>query len=124
MKNEVKNLWDQARKDLEVAEKIFKIKEYYMTAFLCQQAIEKSLKALMVKEKEKLIKIHDIIILGRKVNLPQELSRECEKISRAYIESRYGDFLDSAPYKKFNKTNSSEYLKIAKEVISWAKKNI
>ena len=41
MREEINNWLKQARKDLEVAEKNFQIKEYYASAFWCQQAVEK-----------------------------------------------------------------------------------
>ena len=35
MREEVRLLLEQSEKDLEVAEKNFEIKEYYVSAFLC-----------------------------------------------------------------------------------------
>jgi len=124
MEEEIKNLQEQSKKDLEVAEKNFNIGEYYITAFLCQQAVEKALKALLMKKTKRLMKIHDLVILGRKVNMPVDLIKKAEKISRAYVETRYGDVTGMTPYKRFNKENTSEYLKIAKEIITWSKKSI
>lgn len=124
MKEEVKSLWEQAKVDLRTAENSLNSGDYYASVFWCQQAIEKSLKAVLVKKTNRLIKIHDLIILGRKINLPRELSKKCEKVSRAYIETRYWVLDSTTPYKKFNKNNSLEYLIIAKEIIKWVEKNI
>lgn len=53
MKEELRNLIEQAEKDSEVAKKNFNIEEYYISAFLCQQAIEKILKAYFIIKKGK-----------------------------------------------------------------------
>ena len=46
MRKEAENWWKQALKDFEVAGKNLEIDQYYIVAFLCQQAVEKGLKAL------------------------------------------------------------------------------
>ncbi|MEJ8542560.1 HEPN domain-containing protein [Methanothermobacter wolfeii] len=47
------NCWEQAEKDFEGDAKNLKINEYYITAFLSQQAAEKrALKALYIHKKE------------------------------------------------------------------------
>jgi HEPN domain-containing protein len=48
MREEVSNWWKQALKNLESASKNLEINEYYVTAFLSQQATEKVLKALYI----------------------------------------------------------------------------
>ena len=48
MRKEVEEWWKQALKDLDSAEKNLNIEEFYLTAFLCQQSVEKALKALYI----------------------------------------------------------------------------
>lgn len=73
MREEVKNLLEQARKDLEVAEKNFKINEYYISAFLCQQSIEKALKAFFILKKGKSAgQTHSLIYLAKETGVPRE----------------------------------------------------
>ena len=67
-----------AKDDLESAESNFENEKFYVCAFLAQQAAEKALKAVLLRKAKKLIKIHDLVILGRKVNLPDNLLRKCE----------------------------------------------
>lgn len=124
MKEEVKRGWKMAKDDLNGARSNFKNKKYYICAFLSQQAVEKALKALLIKKNKKLIKIHDLVILGRKVDLQKNLLKKCEQLSRVYIETRYGSIGEHVPSQKFKKTNSLEYLKIAQEIVKWVKKNI
>lgn len=113
-----------AKDDLNSAKSNFKNKKYYICALLSQQSAEKALKALLIKKTKKLIKIHDLVILGRKVNLKKDLLKKCEQLSKVYIETRYGSIGEKVPSQKFKKNNSLKYLKIAKEVITWVGKNI
>ncbi len=73
MREEVKSWWKQAAKDLDSANKNFEIKEYYLVAFLCQQSVEKALKALYIhKLRESPGLTHSLIFLGKSVEVPEE----------------------------------------------------
>lgn len=124
MKEEVKRWWKMAKDDLASAKSNFKNRKYYVCAFLSQQAVEKALKALLLKKKKEFIKIHDLVILGKEVGLQKSFLQKCEQLSRVYIETRYGGISGSVPSEKFNKKNSSDYLKIAEGILRWVKKNI
>ncbi|MBI3051859.1 HEPN domain-containing protein [Candidatus Woesearchaeota archaeon] len=70
MRKEVENWWRQANSDLEKAKVLFKSGNFDGTAFFCQQAAEKSLKALViVKTKEKKIESHSLVYLGKEANV-------------------------------------------------------
>ena len=69
MREEVRLLLEQSEKDLEVAEKNFEIKEYYVSAFLCQQSIEKALKDFYIVKKGKSAgQTHSLIYLAKETN--------------------------------------------------------
>jgi len=84
MREEIRNWIEQAKRDLKSAENSLKSEDYYLCAFMCQQAAEKGLKALIIKKEKKLIKMHDLVILGRKIGLPENLLLNCEKLSKVY----------------------------------------
>jgi HEPN domain-containing protein len=44
----------------------FKWKKFYVAAFFAQQAAEKALKAVYIKNFGKLIKTHDLFLIGKK----------------------------------------------------------
>ena len=113
-----------ANDDLNSARSNFKNKKYYVCAYLSHQAVEKALKALLLKKSMKLIKTHDLVILGRQVSVPKNFLKKCEQLSRVYIETKYGIAADIIPSQKFKKQNSLEYLKIANEVTKWVGKSI
>ena len=64
MRNEAKNWWKQARRDLKAAKNSFNSADYYVTSFLCHQSVEKALKAreTLIKQgiQARVINIHTI----------------------------------------------------------------
>lgn len=91
MEKETKAWWYKAKDDLEKAVILFKNKKYDGTVFFCQQSIEKGLKALSLKKNNRIKKIHDLVELGKEVNLPENLINYCKELTLAYIYSRYPD---------------------------------
>ena len=50
MIDEINKWFNLAERDFSSAKKNFKKKIYYVSAFLCQQSVEKGLKALYIKK--------------------------------------------------------------------------
>ena len=74
MREEIINWWKQAQRDLESAGNSLKSKDYYLTAFLCQQSVEKGLKALlMIKTKERIFSTHSLVELGKRAKVSNEI---------------------------------------------------
>lgn len=124
MPEEVKRWLRLAEDDLKSAQVNFDNKQYYVCVFLCHQSVEKTLKAALIKTTSELIKTHDLVFLGKKVDLPVVLLNKCEKLNGVYLDTRYGDVGSKPPSKKFNKTATRAFLNISKEVIAWLKENI
>lgn len=124
MKEEVKRWMMLAKDDLKSAQANFGNRQYYVCVFLSQQSVEKALKALIIKKTGKLIKIHDLVILGKKAGLPENFLQKCDELNNVYLDTRYGDVGGKLPSKKFKKSNSSRFLIIAKEVVKWLEKEI
>jgi len=120
---EYKKWFEQAEEDLDSAEKNIGIGKFYVSAFMSQQSVEKALKALIMKKDDSLFKVHDLFILGKKAGVSDNLLDKCEKLSKVYIESRYG-IVGDIPSKKFEKSDADKFLEIAKEVLEWVKKKI
>ena len=124
MKEETERWLKQSKRDLISAKNSLNSKDYYVSVFMSQQSVEKALKAFLIEKHKQLIKIHDVIILGRKANLPEILQKKCKLFSGTYIESRYGDISEELPYEKFTLQISQELITIANEVLLWVEKNI
>lgn len=121
MKEEVKRWWNLAEKDLDAAHYNFEGKKYYVTIFLCEQAVEKAFKALWLKEKKSEIpKIHNLLFFLKELNLPQSFKTTCEDLTGAYITSRYSADIVSS----FSKTDTKTLLKNTKEIIKWIEEKL
>jgi len=116
-----KEIWlEQAERDMKSAKNSLNSKDYYVSALLSQQAVEKALKFLFLKKNGKLMKIHDLVKLAREINAPQEIIEKCAKINPVYVEVRYPEG-DELPADKINKNEAEEILLLAKEVLHWVK---
>ena len=123
MKEEIENWWKQAKRDLKSANNSLKSGDFYIASFLSQQAIEKGLKALYLKEKNHIKKIHNIVILAKELNLPINLIEDCDKINPVYIDTRYPHARE-LPFKGYRKERSKDDIMAAKRVLKWLKKKI
>lgn len=117
---EAKKWLEQAEEDLETAKYTFNGKKYKAASFWCQQCAEKALKSFLINKNKEMPKIHDLVKLGKIVNLDKELLDKCEKLTYVYIESRYPDVIQS----KYNPKETEDDIKIAGEVLKWIKENI
>jgi len=124
MKEEIKRWMRLADEDFDSAKINFYNKKYYVCAFLCQQCAEKSLKALFIKKEEKVPKVHDLVFLGKKIGLNEDLLKECDELSKVYIETRYPDVGEKLPFEKFDKIKTKKFLEISEKLLKWIKKNI
>ena len=123
MKEEVERWSKQAKADLKSAENSLKSKDYYLCAFMCQQAVEKILKSLYLEKYGELRKIHDLVYFARKLNLSEDLIKKCEELTKVYVEARYPDLgSGNIPAKKFSKEDAKGFLAIASEVLKCVKK--
>ena len=120
MKEEVKRWIEQAEEDYDNAKFNFNGKKYRVAAFLCQQSAEKSLKALLLKQKGEIRKIHDLVELGKNAGIEESLLGDLKQLTLAYIYSRYPDVEES-----FNLNGKLPYfLNVSKEVLKWVKQKL
>lgn len=120
MKEEIKKWIKLAKEDFETAKANLKIKKYRFASYLCQQAAEKALKALLLKKTGKIIRIHDLVELGKKAGIEEKFLDSLDRLTHTYIESRYPDI----PHGKYTLNETKEDVKTAKEIIKWVKDNI
>jgi len=123
MNSKVKEWHGLSKEDFDVAELTFKSKRYTHTVFMCQQAIEKSIKAVYVKKFNKVPpRKHDLLALCRDIGIIDELSDEYKKmlayISSMYILARYPD-TSRMGYSKPDRKKARKVLITTKEVLEW-----
>ncbi len=121
---EVENWWRQAEEDLDSAKFNYSGGKYYVCAFLCQQAVEKALKALYILQKERLFKTHNLLRLARDLNFPEGLLKKISTLEPVYQETRYPDVSKRIPAEEFTKEAAFNFVNITEEVLGWIKKRM
>jgi len=111
---------EKAEEDLDTAMFNFSGRRYKASAFFCQQAAEKALKALLLKRGKGLIKTHDLVVLARKSNAPKVILEHAKELTLAYTYARYPD----VPEIKNIKRKAKIFLDYAQSVIEWTKKSL
>lgn len=125
MRQESENWLKQSLKDFEVAKKTLDINEYYLVAFLCQQAIEKGLKALYIEKNKQLApQHHSLIFLAESVGVPRKFYSFLKTVNKEFVVSRYPDAAYGVPYELYDKSIALEMLTKGGEVMEWIKSQI
>ena len=110
--------------DLKTAEALFKSKRYPYCLFMCHLAMEKALKALVVKATgQHAPYTHDLVRLAKLsgVGPDEKQLNYLEKINEFNIEARYPEWQKEF-YKKATKKYIEKYLKITKDIYLWLEK--
>lgn len=113
--DDFKNWFVMANKDLESALLLIKEKRFEQGAFFLQQSTEKSLKSLIIKERKKLIKTHDLILLARETNAPAKILENCKILTSLYQATRYPDI----PALKEIEEEIINLIELTQEVVKW-----
>ena len=124
MNNERVKYWlDVAEEDLSLAEYIFNGGRWLYTAFMCHQAIEKTIKAYWVNVREdEPPYIHSHIKLLKGCDLADEMSEEqlrfIDIMVPMNIEARYLDYKRDVA-KSLNKEAAQYILEQTKQLLQW-----
>ncbi len=112
----------QAQRDYHNARKNFEIGLYDVCLFLCQQAVEKALKALYVRSRKKppprvhsLERIIGLLDLGEKF---RDLALDLEDY---YFTMRYPDITEHLPFDLCDQADAMDGLKRTKTILSLIK---
>ncbi|MBI4726190.1 HEPN domain-containing protein [candidate division TA06 bacterium] len=118
------NYWlNGAEYDLETAEAMLKAKRYPYALFMGHLAVEKLLKALVVKKTENHAPyIHSLPVLAKKLgdDMPEEITDKLAGFMEFYQESRYPEE-EMEFYKKCTAGFTAENFDEIKRVFKWLK---
>lgn len=123
MKSLTKQWLGQANYDLATAEAMFKTRRYLYVAFMCQQAIEKLLKAIIQERTGKTPPYtHRLLTLLKLVEIPADAARVdfLELLTAYYINGRYPEHKQKLA-KELTKARVQGFLSKTKEVFRWLK---
>ncbi len=114
----------QALRDLEAGQRNFEIGEYYLVAFLAQQAVEKALKALYIHKFRESTQTHSLVFLGKAVGIPDEFLGILRDLTPDFVISRYPDVAGEVPYEIYDDGIARRKLENAKKVVEWVKREL
>ncbi|MGQ0536042.1 MAG: HEPN domain-containing protein [Methanobacteriota archaeon] len=119
MKKDTAEWLEIAAEDLKVADLLAERGHAEAAAFHAQQAGEKALKAVLIERTGRYPRIHDVVQLAREAKAPESLGSPCERLSLAYVASRYpgaGNAVSDA--------RARQLVEDAQEVTGWARRQI
>lgn len=115
------NRWiRQARHDLAAAEAVLHIGIFDNSAFLCQQAVEKMLKAAFIaREEHDPPRTHALVRLAQELGAPDDIIDLTQRLSPDYAATRYPDLGEAAPCEEYTERDARQRLQWARQVFAW-----
>ncbi|MFH1147829.1 MAG: HEPN domain-containing protein [Pseudomonadota bacterium] len=123
MKSETVQKWlDRVEYDLDTAKALLQTRRYIYVVFMCQQCIEKCLKALLEYQGKGILPIHNLRRLGELADMIEELDEptlaKFDFLSQYYISARYKE--DVAQLSRgMNETVARDFVQFTEEVVQW-----
>jgi HEPN domain-containing protein len=122
LRKEIQNWIDQSNDDFDGARYNYDGGKYYIAAFLCQQAVEKALKALFLLEKKgEVPQSHSLIYLATNTSVPSRFHSFLRELTPKYVDTRYPDASVELPSRIYDEVNTKGILNKSEEVLAWIK---
>ena len=123
--NRVSNWIEHADYDLDTADVMHKQGKYFYTAFMCQQTLEKILKAYSEFLTGSFKYSHDLNFLAKslKIDIKEDDEEFFDELNLAYIKSRYSDRIERLQ-QIWTENKSGNCLNQTKELSLWLKAKI
>jgi HEPN domain-containing protein len=126
-KNQIIDFWaSEAEESLHVAKHLFEKKDYSYALFFGHLAVEKIIKAVLVKNTNQQVpRSHNLLRLAQEAHMEMtgEQKRTLIRITAFNLESRYPDYKKEFRKKCTLQFTAIELQKI-KEVFTWLKSNL
>lgn len=108
--------------DIDTADAMYATGRYIYAVFMCQQAIEKSLKAVLAFKGMEILPIHNLRRLAEISGVVNEIStvdlRKIDFLSQYYLNARYKEDIEELAIEITDET-AKDYLNFSKEKIKW-----
>ena len=108
--------------DMDTARAMLRTKRYIYVVFMCQQSIEKCLKALLAYKEKDIIPIHNLRRLAELAEVIGELDESklpnLDFLSRYYINARYKEDLEELS-KGITDSVAQDFIRFTEEIIEW-----
>ncbi|MDI6759187.1 MAG: HEPN domain-containing protein [Candidatus Omnitrophota bacterium] len=113
MENIVRKWLERAKYDLVTAAAMLNSHRYLYVAFMCQQSLEKLLKAIMIEQGKEVLRTHNLVRLSELTDVHKSMSQEEQNfladLAPFAVEARYGDYRDKLS-EIVNRKSASNYL--------------
>ncbi len=113
---------ERAEYDLETAKAMLDAGRYLYVAYMCQQAVEKLLKAIIAQQGKENLPIHNLNRLAEIAGIRNDLSAEqfnlLAELTPYSIEARYGDYKENLS-EILNEKSAREVYGKTKEIFEW-----
>jgi HEPN domain-containing protein len=110
----------QAAHDLDAARLNREYGFYDTSIVLCQQSVEKYLKALWAhRHTATPPRTHELTQLAGTMGVPSNLMAGVGELSNEYLPARYPDVAGMAPYTKYSEAEADRHLHVAEEIQQW-----
>ena len=119
--NSVERWAEQARYDLDTARAMLDSGRYLYVVFCCQQAVEKALKAIIVKQTHDFPpRLHNLLRLAEIASVALDQDREAffGELSGYYVQTRYPEEIESLGG-SLNRVAAGETLRKTEEATQW-----
>jgi len=122
----VEHWLDIAEYDLETARAMQTSGRYLYTVFTCQQALEKLLKAIHIRQKgEEAPRTHNLLYLFNLLNLSQQAQylETMANLNTYYLEGRYPAYKQKLS-QMLGKETAQTFLSQTEEIFKWLKSQL
>lgn len=123
MKSEISQQWlERVVYDMDTAKAMLQTGRYVYAVFMCQQSIEKCLKALLSYKEKEILPIHILRRLAEMAEVIEELNEakliKLDFLSRYYINARYKEDLKELT-KGITEEVAQDFIQFTEEIIEW-----
>jgi HEPN domain-containing protein len=113
---------ERSQYDLDTAKVMLDTGRYLYVAYMCQQTVEKMLKALIAQQDKENFPIHNLNRLAEIAEISNELTPEqfnfIAELTPYHIEARYGDYKESLS-EIINEKKAQQVYKKTREIYKW-----
>ena len=118
---------DRVSYDLDTAKAMLQTGRLIYAVFMCQQSLEKAIKALLVFQGKEVIPIHNLRRLAEKASITQELDDstliKLDFLSNYYINARYKEDLRQLS-KGISDKVAGDFVDFAEGLIKWLREKM
>jgi HEPN domain-containing protein len=113
---------DRVAYDMDTAKAMLQTGRLIYAIFMCQQSLEKCLKALLAYEDKEIVPIHNLRRLAEQASVIQELDEstlvKLDFLSNYYINARYKEDLHQLS-KGINEPVVQDFIQFSEGLITW-----